>query len=580
MQYADLRLKKIVSIFFITALLGILVVATVAAWAHEIGTFSIPGVELAFANSFSAWQDRLQFNWQFGTEAAPGAASLLAVIGITPPVASSQIITPENTTAQAIPVLLYHGIVPISEDPDETSISTFKAQMFALKNAGWQTITIEQFVAAMKGQATLPPKSFLLTFDDGRQDAYENATPILQALGYQAVMYVITGHSLADGNEKSKYYLTEDQLQNMLASGVWELQSHSDIGHAQYPINASGTLGDFFGNELWIPTQNPGESSSSYASRVYSDLTAYFTTGTLWNLSSGRSETTAEYQSRIQTDLLNAKNLLQTKLGVDAISFAYPYNDFADDLSNDEINGTPALVGFVNQVYDVSFYQWYASLGYSENYPGVDGQLLKRIEPKPDWTPTELLGILNEGQPKPLPYIMGANGSNDGWQDAWGNVVQSGGQLTLTASSTTAGASTILDGSRLWTNYYYDVKFDWQNAESVSLYARYVASPLATSYLACNFSAGSVRLEDHENTSTTVIAEKSDTSIASGSAAEAGISLAGNYINCLWNGASVVNGYAPASAPTSGGIGLEIWNSTDGTATITVTNASAQSVGQ
>ena len=575
MYFVDLKLKKISGMLAMLGLLALFVIATAATWAREIGTFSIPAVEQTLVDGALTWEDRIQFNWRFGVQAPPGASSLLAMIGVTPPAAAPGVITPSSTTAQAIPVLLYHGITQVSTSPDETTIDNFKAQMFALKAAGWQTVSIEDFVAAMQGRITLPPRSFLLTFDDGRQDAYVNATPILQAVGYQAVMYVIAGHSLAAGNEKSKYYVTEDQLQDMLSSGVWELQSHSDIGHAQYPVNASGKLGDFFGNRLWIPKQNPGESSSSYAARVYTDLSEYFRTGTPWDLSNGRLETQAEYEARIQADLENAKELLGSKLNVDAISFAYPYNDFASDLALDEQNGVPALVNFTNQVYDVSFYQWYASLGFSENYPGADGQLLKRIEPQPSWTPQYLLALLESGQPKSLPYSVSASGG-DGWQDAWGTVKQNGGTITLDASTTTAGASTILDGTRLWSDYDSEIQFDWRDADSVSLFARYVSSPLQTSYLACNFSNGSVRLEAHVNGSTSVIAQKADPSITPGDGKNAGIRPVGNQVDCLANGAVVVSGRAPSGIAPTGGIGLEIWNPENGTAGITVTNVTVE----
>jgi peptidoglycan/xylan/chitin deacetylase (PgdA/CDA1 family) len=580
MKYANLSTKKIAGMGFIVISLVLLISGTVTVWARAIGTFSLSSAELAIMNTFGSWSDRMEFNLQFGTKPAPGVDSLLAIIGITPPVASSQV-TATETTAQSIPVLLYHGIVPApsSTDPDETSIATFKAQMFALKNAGWQTVSIEDFVAAMQGKKMLPPKSFLLTFDDGRQDAYYNATPILQALGYQAVMYTITGHSLGPNNQKSKYYVTEDQLQQMLASGVWELQSHSNIGHAQYPIDANGTLGDFYGNELWIPAEQNGESSSSYATLTYSTLTDYFDSGKLYSLSPGQKETLPQYEMRIITDLTNAKDALQNDLGVNAISFAYPYNDFAEDLTTDNVNGTSGLIEIVDQIYQVSFYQWYPSLGFSENYPNVDGQLLKRIEPKPDWTPDYLLGVLAAGQPKPLPYALNTTSSqinSNDWVAAWGNVSQSTGALTLSASTTTSGAYTILDGSRLWDNYDYEMQLNWQTASSISLFGYYTANPENIDYVACNYGHGTVQLENHQNGTVTVLGRGNNPSIGPGDAENLGIRFVGNYAECLWKGGVIAGGKLPSSTPTSGGIGIEIWNTTPGTAAAVVTNINVQ----
>ena len=63
--------------------------------------------------------------------------------------------------AKSIPVLLYHGII---DKPDGANIllENFKDQMFALKKAGWQTITLDDFYAFMRGEKQMPDKSFLL----------------------------------------------------------------------------------------------------------------------------------------------------------------------------------------------------------------------------------------------------------------------------------------------------------------------------------------------------------------------------------------------------------------------------------
>ncbi len=78
-----------------------------------------------------------------------------------------------STLALSVPVLLYHGIVPES---DRFSITeeVFKDQMFALKKAGYSTITLNEFYGFIHEGKSLPDKSFLLTFDDGRLDSYRN----------------------------------------------------------------------------------------------------------------------------------------------------------------------------------------------------------------------------------------------------------------------------------------------------------------------------------------------------------------------------------------------------------------------
>src|SRR5688572_19967034 len=84
----------------------------------------------------------------------------------------------ETGSWKGIPVLLYHGIVR-KPDRFNMTMEVFKDQMFALKRAGYRTVTLHDFQSFMRGEMELPAKSFLLTFDDGRADSYEGAEPIL-----------------------------------------------------------------------------------------------------------------------------------------------------------------------------------------------------------------------------------------------------------------------------------------------------------------------------------------------------------------------------------------------------------------
>jgi hypothetical protein len=468
-----------------------------------------------------------------------------------------------------IPVLLYHGILPESNSEDVVSIATFKAQMFALKAAGWNTITIEDFVDSMNGKKSIPSKSFLITFDDGRKDSYYNADSIFQVLDYNAVMYVITGHSLVSGNEKGHYYLSESELNEMIQTGRWELQSHSDIGHSPYPVDDQGKLGYFFGNKLWIPTQNQGEDNDQYLARIHSNFVQFYEQRKLWPLSPGRKETIQEYTNRVKNDLLFSKNRLWNNMGINSISFSYPYDDFGQTLNINSKNGSASLVNLANKIYLVSFYQWYYSLGYSENYIG-DGQLLKRIEVKPFWNAKDLIDILDEGQPKSLPYTL-TNENQSGWKQAWGKISSNNGSFVISATNSTTGASTILDGTRLWKNYNYTANIDWENANSVSLMGHYQADPQSNTYVECNFSKGTVTLENVvDGFPTNIISEIQEPLVDLGKNKNIGMNFNNNHAKCLWNNRTIAEGELTSSSPDDGGIGMEVWGPKIGQAKVTV----------
>ena len=151
--------------------------------------------------------------------------------------------TPQTSSqnyAQSVPVLVYHGIV---EKPDDINVSLaqFKSQMYALKIAGYQTVSLEDYTKFLNGQKQLPEKSMLLTFDDGRKDSYQLSDPILKAIDFKALMFVITEHL----SEENPYYLSASELHAMEKTGRWNVEAHSQKAHDLYPIDENGTIGHF-----------------------------------------------------------------------------------------------------------------------------------------------------------------------------------------------------------------------------------------------------------------------------------------------------------------------------------------------
>ena len=92
---------------------------------------------------------------------------------------------------KAVPVLVYHGIGTKPSYITE-SRELFAAQLDALKTGGFHALTMAQYVAFTQGRiASLPSRPILITFDDGRLDAYRDATPILREYGMHAIAFVV-----------------------------------------------------------------------------------------------------------------------------------------------------------------------------------------------------------------------------------------------------------------------------------------------------------------------------------------------------------------------------------------------------
>lgn len=108
-----------------------------------------------------------------------------------------------------IPVLGYHRIN--NEDHDALTLSTdeFEAQMRYLKNNGYTALTPDQLYEYLKFGREIPYKSVLITFDDGYEDNYSNAYPILRKYSLDATIFLISHYI---GMPK---YLTWDEINAM-----------------------------------------------------------------------------------------------------------------------------------------------------------------------------------------------------------------------------------------------------------------------------------------------------------------------------------------------------------------------------
>jgi peptidoglycan/xylan/chitin deacetylase (PgdA/CDA1 family) len=124
-----------------------------------------------------------------------------------------------------VPILLYHRIIPSGEAGNSlpalvVSPAEFAAQLDLLKAAGWHSITAARLADYLTTGVTPPDRSFVITIDDGTDDGYTQAFPILREHGFVASYYVVAGrigHS---------HDLDADQLRALTAAGN-EIGNHT-----------------------------------------------------------------------------------------------------------------------------------------------------------------------------------------------------------------------------------------------------------------------------------------------------------------------------------------------------------------
>jgi peptidoglycan/xylan/chitin deacetylase (PgdA/CDA1 family) len=88
---------------------------------------------------------------------------------------------------------MYHQIVAGKpEDIHAVEIGAFESQVAWLREQGYESVTVEeQFVDGIPTRPSSSPRRIAITFDDGYQDAYTSAFPILKKYGFGATIFLV-----------------------------------------------------------------------------------------------------------------------------------------------------------------------------------------------------------------------------------------------------------------------------------------------------------------------------------------------------------------------------------------------------
>ena len=129
-----------------------------------------------------------------------------------------------NKTAYIVPVLMYHSI----NDADKTSklaVSTenFARQMEFLHKNHYNIISLEKAIAYIAKREKPPLKTIAITFDDGFENNYTSAYPVLKKYNIPASIFIIVNRVGAPG------FMTWGEIKEMSGSGIITIGSHTRV---------------------------------------------------------------------------------------------------------------------------------------------------------------------------------------------------------------------------------------------------------------------------------------------------------------------------------------------------------------
>ncbi len=176
-----------------------------------------------------------------------------------------------------IPVLTYHRV--LQQAPQGSKFNVYVAaaeldqQIANLKQRGFEFVTFKDIADGAR-----PKKPVILTFDDGYEDNYLNLLPLLKKHQAKTVVYALADRSLINNHwdmakgEPEAALMSDAQLLECHQSGLVEIGSHG-LRHQHLP-----------------------------------ELT----------------------DDEARQEITDSKQVLETLLGDEVVSFAYPYGDYED----------------------------------------------------------------------------------------------------------------------------------------------------------------------------------------------------------------------------------------------------------
>ena len=154
---------------------------------------------------------------------SPTASRIPVPVPVRPPPLPAT--PPPPSFALRVPILMYHRVAPASQigrslpslvvDP-----GVFADQVAALDRAGWHTITAADLAVDLALGRRPPARTVVITFDDGYEDGYTFALPILRRHRFVATYFVVTGRFGEPGK------LTRAEVRTLASAGM-EVSDHT-----------------------------------------------------------------------------------------------------------------------------------------------------------------------------------------------------------------------------------------------------------------------------------------------------------------------------------------------------------------
>ena len=123
----------------------------------------------------------------------------------------------------SVPILLYHRFGPTVADSMTITTPVFESHLKFLKENGYTVIPLRRLVDFYQGKGqTPPPKSVVIVADDAHKSVYTDMLPLVKQYRVPVTIF-----SYPSAVSNAKYAMTWEQLREVKATGLFDVQSHT-----------------------------------------------------------------------------------------------------------------------------------------------------------------------------------------------------------------------------------------------------------------------------------------------------------------------------------------------------------------
>ena len=180
-------------------------------------------------------------------------------------------------------VLAYHDVEDDAADQRYLSVRTsaLNEQISWLVHNGYNAISVQDILDAHDGKKTLPPKAFLLSFDDGYSSFYTRVWPLIQAWNVPALWAPVGSWVDTPAHQNVNFgglmtprdrFATWDMVRELSQSPLIEIGSHTWASHYGIPANPQGSREPAIASRFYDNATGRYETDQQFSQRIGDDV--------------------------------------------------------------------------------------------------------------------------------------------------------------------------------------------------------------------------------------------------------------------------------------------------------------------